>query len=109
MQQPPGKGLAESVVSGLLVTVPCVVQQQQWVVEEDLLGLRLSHAMLLVLAGIAVVPAETCDLLKIDHGCTSSSHTEVCDHADTRGQLPDSPLRQQIEQERLTLFLREAA
>jgi len=36
VQQSPGEGLAEGVVSGFLVTVPRVIQQQQWLVEEDL-------------------------------------------------------------------------
>ena len=82
VQQSPGEGLAEGVVSGFLIMVPHVILQQQWLVEEDLFGLRLSHAMLLVLAGVAVVPIEACDLLEIDHGCTLPSHTAVCDYPD---------------------------
>jgi len=77
VQQPTVECLAEDMEAGLLVAVPQVFQHQQRLVEEDLFGLGLRHAVLLVLAGVAVVPVEAGDPLEIDHPCILPSYTRV--------------------------------
>ncbi len=70
----------------LLVAVPQVFQHQQRRVEEDLFSLGLRHAVLLVLAGVALVAIEAGDPLKVDHRCTLPSYTRV--HEPRAGDEP---------------------
>jgi hypothetical protein len=79
VQRTPIESLAEGVEARLLVAVPQVFQHQQGLVEEDLFGLGLRHAVLLVLAGVTVVPVEADDAREIDHSCTLSSYTRICE------------------------------
>ena len=77
MQRTPIERLAEGVEARPLVAVPQVFQHQQGLVEEDLFGLGLRRAVLLVPAGVTVVPVEADDAREIDHLCTLSSYTRI--------------------------------
>ena len=87
VQRTPIERLAEGVEARLLVAVPQVFQHQQGLVEEDLFGLGLRHAVLLVLAGVTVVPVEAGDTREINHSCTLSSYTRI-DKSAVRWVLP---------------------
>src|SRR5258708_35913469 len=48
--------------------MPCILDNNQWIVEEDALRFRLTDAMFIrALAAIAIVPVKACDLVKVDH------------------------------------------
>jgi len=49
---------AQRMKSRCLPAMACIFQQQQRLVEKHLLGLGLGDAVLLVLAGVAVVPVK---------------------------------------------------
>ncbi len=67
VQQATVERLAEGMEASFLIAVPQVFQRQQRLVEEDLFGLGLRHAVLLVPAGVTVVPVEAGDPLEVDH------------------------------------------
>lgn len=75
MQAPPAVGLPQGVIARFALTVDAIVQHQERVVKEDLLGLRSTDAVFFVLATVAVVPVETGYLSEIDHGCILLSYT----------------------------------
>ena len=80
MQAPPAVGLPQCVKARFALTVDTIVQHQERVVEEDLLGLRRTDAVLFILATVAVVPVETGYLSEIDHGCILLSYTKKAKH-----------------------------
>jgi hypothetical protein len=51
----------------LLMGVPVVHQEQQRLAKEDLFGLRLGNPVLVVLAGVSIVPIEAGDAFEVDH------------------------------------------
>lgn len=56
MQPTPVQGLAKGVEAGFLIPVPEVFQHQQRLAEKDLFGLRLRHAVLVVLTFFRALP-----------------------------------------------------
>jgi len=67
VQAPPPTRMTQSVKSRFLVCVPMVQQEQQGLVEEDVLSLRLGDSVFVVLAGVSIVPIEAGNVLEIDH------------------------------------------
>ena len=62
MQTPILRRLAERVESGLGFTVPRIVEQQQWHIEENLLGLCGRDSMALILPCAAFIPIKANNL-----------------------------------------------
>jgi len=58
VQAPSGCGNSKSVVPGLTLAVPLVIEQQQRRGEKNLLRLSRGNPMTLVLAGIPAIPFE---------------------------------------------------
>ena len=68
VKQSSGIGATQSMQSRLAGTMTDIVDDQQWVVEEDLLRFRLADVMLFdALAAVAYVPIKPLDPRKIKH------------------------------------------
>ena len=69
MQAAPVIRPPQGVPPGLVLAVSTILQQEERLVEEHLLRLRLADVVLLgALAGVAVVPVEALDPRPVDHG-----------------------------------------
>ena len=70
MQKTPGIGPAQGVQPPFALAMPYILYDQERLVEENLLGVGLTDAMLVdALAAIALVPLEPLDVAPIDHLC----------------------------------------
>ena len=70
MQQTILGRLPQRIKAPLRLTMPCILGNNQWIVEEDTFRLSLTDAMFIrTLAAVAVVPVKPDDLVKADHIC----------------------------------------
>jgi hypothetical protein len=68
MQQPILGCLSQLMEALLCFTMPFILDNDQWIVEEDTFGFGLTDVMLIrAFAAIAIVPVKTRDLVKVDH------------------------------------------
>src|SRR5258707_7218329 len=68
MKQPVQRSLSQGIETLLSVTMPCILDNDQWIVEEDAFRLRLTDAVFVrALAAVAIVPVKASDLVKVDH------------------------------------------
>ena len=68
MQQPILGRLSQSMEALFCFTVPCILDDDQRIVEEDTFRFGLTDVMFIrTLAAVAIVPVKTRDLFKVDH------------------------------------------
>ncbi len=68
MQQPILGWLSQSMEALFCFTVPCILDDDQRIVEEDTFRFGLTDVMFIrTLAAVAIVPVKTRDLFKVDH------------------------------------------
>jgi len=68
MQQPILGCFSQRMQTLFSFAVFCILDNDQWVVEEDTFGFGLTDVMLIrTLAAVAVVPVKTGDLVKVNH------------------------------------------
>lgn len=68
MEQPLIVRYTQRVVTRLVLAVPQILKNQQWLIKEYLLRLRLENSMLLrALSGVALIPIEANYLCRVDH------------------------------------------
>ena len=68
MQHPILGCLSQRMEARLCFTMPCILDNDQWIVEEDTFRFSLADVMFIrTFAAVAIVPVETRDLVKVNH------------------------------------------
>jgi len=68
MQQAILRGLSQRIEAPLRFAMPCILDNDQRIVEKDTFRFGLTDVMFIrALTAVAIVPVKTCDPVKVDH------------------------------------------